>query len=105
MAICPTRWRGVRVMFVERPQKVSAMDEMMTPHRPAPLEERFAALGTVRQATFTWPADKPFPWSDAECAAFARGHMVYWPLSMDELITELPGRVELVDRHAAQWNA
>mgnify|MGYP000915975673 FL=1 len=77
----------------------------MTPHKPAPLEERFAALGTVRQGSFTWPESKPFPWSDAECAAFVRGHKVYWPLSMDELVDELPGRVEMVDRHAVQSNS
>ena len=81
------------------------MDNTMLPYQPAPLDERFAALGTVRQGTFTWPADKPFPWSDAECAAFVRGHMVYWPLSMDEMIAELPGKVEMVNRYAVQRNA
>lgn len=80
------------------------MDES-SEHQPAPLDERFAALGTVRQGYFTWPADREFPWSDAECAAFVRGHMVKWPLSLDEFVTLLPGKVELVDGHAVQWNA
>jgi len=68
-------------------------------------EPRFAALGTLRPGSLTWPADKPFPWSDAECAAFFRGHKVRWPLSVDELLRELPGKVELDDGYAVQWIA
>lgn len=75
------------------------------PLKSAPLEERFAVLGTVRPGRFTWPADKPFPWSDAECAAFVRGHLVKWPLPLDDLVEHLPGRVELENGYAVQWSA
>jgi hypothetical protein len=69
------------------------------------LEERFAELGSVRPGYVVWPADTPFPWSDAECAAFVRGHMVRWPLSIECLLRDLPGKVELDDGYAVQWNA
>ena len=73
--------------------------------QPAPLDERFAILGTVRQGYFTWPADRPFPWTDAECAAFVRGHMVRWPLDFDAYHRLLPGKVEMVNGFLVQWNA
>lgn len=69
------------------------------------LDERFRDIDTIRPGlSVTWPVDKPFPWSDAECAAFVRGHRVRWPLSMDELVDELPGRVEMYGGFAQQWN-
>lgn len=71
---------------------------MMTQYPPAPLEPRFIALGTVRQGDNTWPAHIAFPWSDAECAAFVRGHEVKWPLGID-LFWLLPGHVEMTDGH------
>lgn len=69
------------------------------------LDDRFRSIATIRPGqSVTWPLDKPFPWTDLECAAFCRGHQVKWPLSMDELIDELPGKVELVGGYAQQWN-
>lgn len=68
---------------------------------PPPVEDRFAALGTVLPQWGSWPADKPFPWSDAECAAFVRGYAVKWPLTMDAFF-ELPGRIEMVRGHLIQ---
>jgi hypothetical protein len=70
------------------------------------LDERFRGNENIRPGrSVTWPVGKPFPWTDQECAAFCRGHQVKWPLSMDELIDELPGRVEMIKGYAQQWNA
>ncbi len=66
------------------------------------LEPRFRELGTVRPGWAAWPSDKPFPWSDAECAAFVRGHFVKWPHGIGELWYLLPGHVELIDGYAVQ---
>lgn len=76
------------------------MDNESNAVQPPKLEARFAALGTVRHGDCTWPADKLFPWTDVECAAFARGHRVYWPLTLDDILRDLPGRVEMIDRYA-----
>lgn len=72
--------------------------------KPRELEERFKALGTVKQGYFTWPADEAFPWSDAECAAFVMGHLVKWPGTIDDLITKMPGKIELSGGYAMQYN-
>lgn len=77
------------------------MDEN-EPVGPPPLEERFAALGTVKPGWVPWPADKPFPWSDAECAAFVRGHKVKWPGTFEDFMEHLPGRVEMIEGYLSQ---
>jgi hypothetical protein len=64
---------------------------------PHPEDPRFAALGTVRQGHSPWPEDKPFPWSDAECAAFIRGHFVQWPLTMNDFLESFPCSAEMLD--------
>ena len=69
-----------------------------------PVEERFASLATVRANGFTWPRDMPFPWTDAECAAFVRGYQVHWPLDLDTMLANLPGKVEMDEGYAVQWN-
>jgi hypothetical protein len=43
-----------------------------------------------------WPADIPFPLTDAECALLCRGYPVRWPGLIDEVL-DLPGRYELLD--------
>ena len=77
----------------------------MDARKPRELEQRFKDLGTVRQGYFTWLADEPFPWTDAECAAFVMGHLVKWQLTIDDLVTKLPGKVELDQGYAMQWNS
>ncbi|UEM18492.1 hypothetical protein JL100_015330 [Skermanella mucosa] len=58
----------------------------------------YPATGDIRPGTrLVWPADKPFPLSDGQCAALVRGHMVRWGGTVDEYLTELPGKYELVD--------
>jgi hypothetical protein len=75
----------------------SGSQAMTEPHHPpAPLEARFARLGTVRHGHWTRPDDVPFPWRDAECAAALRGHAVRRPLTVEEF-RRLPGRWELID--------
>ena len=41
-----------------------------------------------------WPADKPFPLTDAECAEIVRGGMVRWRGTRDEFFL-LPGKYEM----------
>ena len=56
----------------------------------------YPATGNVRPGQrIVWPADKPFPLTDAECAALVRGHLVRWPGTIGEYLTELPGKYEL----------
>lgn len=69
------------------------------------LEPRFAALATAKLGYLIWPADKPVPWSDAECAAFVRGQMVRWRLTADKLLCEMPGKAEVDNGYALQWYA
>lgn len=72
---------------------------------PDPVEPRFEALGTVRSGLGgCWPIDKPFPWTDAECAAFVRGHQVKWPLTLEEFFL-LPGKIEMTDGYAVLWRS
>jgi hypothetical protein len=57
------------------------------------------ATGRIRPTGFMWPADRPFPWSDLECAAAVRGYEVKWPGTMDEFFL-LRGLWELADGYA-----
>lgn len=43
-----------------------------------------------------WPKERPFPLSDAECAAVCHGHAVRWDGTIDDMLA-LPGRYELLD--------
>jgi hypothetical protein len=58
-----------------------------------------AISGDIRESGFMWPSDKPFPWSDADCAAAVRGYEVRWPLSRDEFYL-LRGKWEMVNGYA-----
>lgn len=53
-----------------------------------------------------WPVDRPFPLSDAECAALVRGHAVKWD-GDPEYLNDLPGMYETRDGYAIvhTWQA
>jgi len=55
------------------------------------------AMAAEKLGLELWPADIPFPLSDAECALVCRGHPVRWP-GTAETALQLPGRYELLDK-------
>lgn len=51
-----------------------------------------------------WPADKPFPLTDAECAELVRGGAVRWRGTFDDFDL-LPGKYEMIDGWIYLWRA
>jgi hypothetical protein len=64
-------------------------------------DEALTALGlAIRPSGFMWPADKPFPWSKAECKAAVLGYEVKWPGDFDDFLRLLRGKWEMSDGYA-----
>lgn len=58
-----------------------------------------AMTGRIRDQGFKWPADKPLPWSEFDCAAAVRGYAVHWPGEFDDFVNCLRGQWEMSDRY------
>ena len=57
----------------------------------------YCVSGNIRPRPCVWPADKPFPLTDAECAALVRGYKVRWRGEFDDFLEHLPGKYEMTD--------
>lgn len=55
---------------------------------------------TIRPSGFMWPADKPFPWTEAQCKAAVLGYEVKWPGDFDDFFTLVRGKWEMSDGYA-----
>ncbi len=65
----------------------------------AALARALKGRSTVLPGAAPWPADRPFPLTDAACAALVRGHRVPWRGTPDESREHLPGRYGMINRY------